>query len=94
MEIIDEVTGRNIAGYVLDTRRFGVTYIHADLRNAHFGWKGIEVVIDGKTAVIKWSGYGRSLNAGGHKYKAYCNWAEDGRPVPTKRLARWEGGVL
>ena len=64
-----------IIAYVLQTRRYGSTYIHAANRDA-FG------LIDG--VEYGWGSYGRSMQAGGHKHKAYAR--RDGKPVPTVEL--------
>lgn len=68
---------------VKQTRSFGSTYVHAAARQSVMGWQG--VTIDG----IKYTyrSYGRSMQAGGHKYKVHAHYTETGKPVPTKDLA-------
>lgn len=77
-------------GYVLETRRYGHTYIHSAFREeanplskTH---KRHEYDINGRTAVLLFAGYGRSLQAGGHKYKAWLIWEDTRKPVPSKLL--------
>ena len=79
------VTLKTLLPYVLDTRWYGVTYIHAWIRRSIHGWQGVTEVIDGKEVKATFRGFGRSLENGGHKYKAYANFS-DGKPVPTKVL--------
>ena len=67
------------SSYVLQTRRYGSCYVKAGDR-PHFG------TIDGIT--YSYASYGRSLQSGGHKYKAHANYADTGKPVPTKLLSR------
>ena len=67
------------SSYVLQTRRYGSCYVKVSDR-ANFG------TIDGVTYSFR--SYGRSLQNGGHKYKAYANYADTGKPVPTKLLLR------
>ena len=59
---------------VIKTRTFGHTYVHTGGR-AQFSYGDITFYV---------SGYGRSLQVGGHKYKvlAYRN----GKPVKTAEL--------
>lgn len=64
------------AKQVLQTRKYGHTYVHVSMRR--FG--GIE--IDGINFYI--SGFGRSLQSGGHKYKVHAT--RDGKPVSSKEL--------
>jgi hypothetical protein len=73
--------------YVSDTRRFGHTYIHASIRRDYAA--GIPCTLDGVPCLLTWAGYGRSLlSKRGHKYKAYLNYSDSGKPVPTKQLSR------
>lgn len=74
--------------YVKETRRFGVTYIHAAVRKAVHGWQGVQGTLDGKPVTATFCGYGRSLQSGGHKYKAHLRYAESGKPVRTKDFSR------
>lgn len=77
---------QTILPYVIQTRRYGSTYIHAAIRNAVHGWQGIEGILNGERVVATYSGYGRSLAVGGHKYKAYCRYVSTGKPVPSKLI--------
>lgn len=72
--------------YVRDTRRFGHTYIHAAVRRAIHGWQGIEGTLNGEPIVATFCGYGRSLQGGGHKYKAHLRYVSSGKPVPSKLI--------
>ena len=58
----------------IKTRTFGHTYVHAGGR-AQFGHGDITFCV---------TGYGRSLQGGGHKYKVSAT--RDGKPVPTVEL--------
>ena len=70
------------AGLALQTRRRGHCYVHAPARKAlPFGWKALAK--DGIT--FSYTGWGRSLQSGGHKYKVHARY-ENGTPVPTKVL--------
>jgi hypothetical protein len=76
-----------ILPYVTQTRRFGSTYIHANIRAAVSGWQGVTGALNGEPVVATYSGYGRSLQGGGHKYKAHCRYVASGKPVPSKLIA-------
>ena len=77
--------------YVLETRRFGHTYVHAAVRKAIHGWEGIEGTLNGERVVATFCGWGRSLQTPkGHKYKAHLRFVASGKPVPSKLL----GSVL
>ena len=67
------------SSYVLQTRRYGSCYVKVGDR-PNFG------TVDG--IAYSFRSYGRSLQNGGHKYKAYANYADTGKPVPTKLLSR------
>lgn len=72
--------------YVLETRKFGHTYIHAEPRRAYP--LGVETWLGDREIRITWSGWGRSLQTKrGHKYKAHANFVDTGKPVPSKLLA-------
>ena len=59
---------------VIKTRQFGHTYVHAGApHELHHGDVTFFV-----------TGYGRSLQSGGHKYKVSAT--RDGKPVPTVEL--------
>ena len=60
------------------TRRYGYTYVHVGMKNPHASYTGA----DG--TVYSYSSYGRSLIAGGHKYKVHAR--REGKPVPTAWL--------
>jgi len=72
--------------YVRETRRFGQTYVHAVVRKAVFGWQGLEGTLNGERVVATFCGYGRSLENGGHKYKAHLRYVASGKPVPSKLI--------
>jgi len=76
----------NLLPYVTQTRRFGSTYVHAGVRAAVTGWQGVEGSLNGERVVATYSGYGRSLQGGGHKYKAHCRYVATGKPVPSKLI--------
>jgi hypothetical protein len=78
----------NIQKYIRETRKFGHTYIHASIRREFFSFIGIPVEVDGRKARLTWAGFGRSLQVGGHKYKAHLNWEDNGRPVPSKLIGK------
>ena len=67
----------------LKTRRHGHTYVHTGARAAAqfsfraFGHEGI---------TFSYSGYGRSLVGGGHKYKVHARYTDSGKPVSSKML--------
>ena len=74
--------------YVTQTRRFGHTYVHANIRNAIDGWHGVTGTLDGQAVVATFCGWGRSLQTPkGHKYKAHLRFVATGKPVPTKLIA-------
>ncbi len=81
------MTAQNLIGYVKETRYYGHTYIHANVRREVLGWKGVEGEIEGRKFVVTYTGWGRSLQSPrGHKYKAHARWADTDKPVPTKVL--------
>jgi hypothetical protein len=59
---------------VRKTRAFGSCYLHADMP-WRFEADGINYIV---------TGYGRSLQGNGHKFKAYA--MRDGKPVSSKEL--------
>jgi len=61
---------------VRKTRAFGSCYLHADAP-FEFEHDGIKFTV---------TGYGRSLEGGGHKFKAYAH--RDGKIVRSKELVR------
>ncbi len=77
----------NLLPYVRATRKYGHTYVHAAVRNAVSGWQGVTGTLNGEPVVATYSGYGRSLQGGGHKYKAHCRYVASGKPVPSKLVA-------
>lgn len=78
----------NLIPYVIETRRYGVTYIHAPVRSAVTSYVGATGTLHGRPVRATWCGWGRSLQtARGHKYKAHLRYADDGRPVPTKLIS-------
>ena len=78
---------QDLLPYVRDTRNYGATYVHAAVRKAIFGWQGVEGTLNGDRVVATFSGYGRSLENGGHKYKAHLRYVESGKPVPSKLIS-------
>lgn len=76
-----------ILPYVRATRNFGHTYVHAAVRNAVSGWQGVTGTLNGEPVVATYSGYGKSLQGGGHKYKAHCRYVATGKPVPSKLIS-------
>jgi len=67
-------SARYYRGLVHTTRRFGSCYLHEGMP-AEFEADGINYTV---------TPYGRSLQGGGHKYKAYAH--RDGKPVSSKEL--------
>lgn len=86
-----------LIGYVIETRRYGQTYVHACVRRSIYRFDGILGEVNGRRVRLTWTGWGRSLQSGGHKYKAHARYC-DGKPVPTKLLRSIvpiaEGGAL
>jgi hypothetical protein len=78
---------QSLLGYVCETRKFGVTYVYSAVRNSVHGWQGVEGTLNGQRVVATFCGYGRSLQAGGHKYKAHLRYVESGKPVPSKLIS-------
>jgi hypothetical protein len=78
---------QDLMPYVCQTRKFGSTYIHSAVRKAIFGWQGVEGDLNGDRVVATFSGYGRSIENGGHKYKAHLRYVESGKPVPSKFIS-------
>ena len=76
-----------LLGYVRDTRNYGSTYVHAAVRKAIHGWQGVEGSLNGERVIATFCGYGRSLENGGHKYKAHLRFAVSGKPVPSKLIS-------
>jgi len=80
-------TIHSLLPYVRATRRYGHTYVHANIRLAINGWQGIEGDLNGERVVATYGGYGRSLTTKrGHKYKAYLRYLASGKPVPSKLI--------
>ena len=78
---------QDIIPYVRETRRFGVTYVHAAVRKAVHGRQGIEGELEGERVVATFCGWGRSLQTKkGHKYKAHLRFVATGKPVPSKLM--------
>ncbi len=75
----------NLIAYVQCTRRYGHCYVHACVRQSMFRFDGVLGEVNGRRVRLTWTGYGRSLQSGGHKYKAHARYG-DGKPVPTKLL--------
>lgn len=67
----------------LQTRRFGHTYVHTPARaETASPWKACEH----GDIIFSYTGWGRSLNTGGHKYKVHARYQSTGKPVPSKVL--------
>jgi hypothetical protein len=77
---------QSILPYVRETRQYGSTYVHAAVRAAVHGWQGIEGSLNGERVVATFCGYGRSLQSGGHKYKAHVRYVATGKPVPSNLI--------
>lgn len=74
------------AQLVIQTRAYGHCYVPAQLREDRANYS---LDKSGKMYEYKWTAYGRSLQGGGHKHKAYAVYVcSNGKPVPTKMLAR------
>lgn len=78
---------QSLLPYVRDTRCYGSTYVHAAVRRAVSGWQGVEGSLNGERVIATFCGYGRSLESGGHKYKAHLRFAATGKPVPSKFIS-------
>jgi hypothetical protein len=76
----------NLIAYVQCTRRYGHCYVHACVRQSGPGWQGAEAEVNGRRVRLTWTGYGRSLQVGGHKYKAHARFQDTDRPVPSAML--------
>lgn len=61
---------------VLQSRTYGATYMKVGFRQP----------FDHGDIRFSCAGYGRSLQSGGNKYKAYAH--RDGRPVPSRELEK------
>lgn len=81
--------------YVKETRRFGVTYVHAAVRSAVRGWDGLCGALEGRPVRVTYCGWGRSLQSKrGHKYKAHLRYEDTGKPVPTKLINQVQAAPL
>jgi hypothetical protein len=78
---------QNLIPYVIETRKFGATYIHSAIRKTIHGWEGVEGSLNGEQVVATFCGYGRSLQSGGHKYKAHLRYVKSGKPVASKLIS-------
>ena len=81
------MTIHTLLRYVRATRQYGSTYVYAAVRNAVHGWQGVEGTLNGERVVATFCGYGRSLQGGGHKYKAHLRFVASGKPVPSKLIS-------
>ena len=74
--------------YVATTRRYGQCYVRKDFREAvKERWNCIPGAnIEGKPVTLSYSGWGKSLESGGHKYKMHARFSETSKPVPSKSL--------
>ena len=75
-----------LIGYVEKTRRYGHTYVHASVRQQTYGWEGVHAKLDNREVKLTYTGWGRSLSSGGHKYKAHARFSDSGKPVRSKDL--------
>ena len=76
-------------GYIGDTRRYGSTYVHSEVRSSTFAHDVVSSAnINGRPVRLRYTGYGRSLQSGGHKYKAYSWYRDTNRPVASKDLEK------
>jgi len=78
---------QDLIPYVQETRRYGSTYIHSAIRKAVAGWEGLQGLLNGEAVIATFCGYGRSLENGGHKYKAHLRFVASGKPVPSKLIS-------
>ena len=69
--------------YVARSRQYGYVYVRVANRQDTTG------TVKGRDVVLSCSGFGRSLQAGGHKYKAYANYRDNGKPVASKDLCHF-----
>jgi hypothetical protein len=76
----------NLIAYVQCTRRYGHCYVHACVRQSMFSFEGVIAEVNGRRVRLTWTGYGRSLQSGGHKYKAHARFQDTDRPVPSALL--------
>jgi hypothetical protein len=75
---------RSLISYTLQTRTYGHTYVHSAVRaSIGFCWEHEQNGVR-----FRVTGYGRSLQSRGHKYKVYANDAQTGKPVRTKELIK------
>ena len=76
-----------LVGYIKQSRRYGSTYIHADVRKDCMSFDCVpSAEVDGRGVKLSFCSYGRSLQSGGHKYKAHAYYRDTGKPVPSKKL--------
>lgn len=83
-QITEEQLLETLIGYVKDSRQYGATYIHSEVRDMVGGRSGMSVWVNGRDAVIKYHEADHIL-AGG---QVVINYTDDGNPVPTKLLDR------
>lgn len=79
---IDTTNPQYWSALVRQTRSFGHTYVHSQARAEVMGWKGTTF----GNVLFTFSGYGRSLQSGGHKYKVHARNVDTGKPTPSKDL--------
>ena len=74
-------------GYIKQSRKYGSTYVHVRFRNNFSRFDVFpEAEHGGRKVKLSFCGYGRSLQSGGHKYKAHAYYRDTGKPVPSKKL--------
>jgi hypothetical protein len=79
---------QDLIPYVIQTRQYGSTYVHTAVRQSVDGFEGLAGTLDGEPVTATFCGYGRSLQGGGHKYKAHLRFAKSGKPVRSKDFSR------
>ena len=79
---------QDLIPYVIQTRQYGSTYVHAAVRQCVDGFQGVAGTLDGVAVTATFCGYGRSLQGGGHKFKAHLRYVATGKPVRSKDFSR------
>lgn len=82
----------HIIGCIDRNRKFGQCYVAKPVRDAvKERWDAIPTAHIGERGVrLYWTGWGRSLESGGHKYKSYAVFRDTGKPVASKDLGKIE----
>ena len=66
--------------YVLQSRCYGHCYVKVADRH------DTEILVNNRAVRLYCTGYDRSLVSGGHKYTAYADYVDTGKPVSIKDL--------